>query len=102
MAIVSLQQSRINNKTPAGQNPKEELSKPARGQQLVFPAATGQEWHQKTCLGATGLKRTEGSESEKEKKYSDKESLVEDTHRGDQRSSTNAFLLASCVPNSMD
>lgn len=65
MAIVSLQQSKINNKTAAGQNPKEELSKPAGGQQLVFPAATGQEWHQKTCLGATGLKRTAGSEAEK-------------------------------------
>lgn len=97
MSIVSLQQSKINNKTAAGQNPKEELSKPARGQQLVFPAATGHEWHQKTCLGATGLKRTEGSESEKEKNR-DKLSLGEDTHRGDQRSSTNASLL----PNSMD
>lgn len=88
MAIVSLKQSRINNKAPARQNPKEELSKPARGQQLVFPAATGHEWHQETCLGATGWKRTEGWESEKEK-HGDKQSLVEDTHRGDQRSSTN-------------
>lgn len=67
IAVACLQQNKINNNTPAGQNPKEELSKPARGQQLVFSAATGHEWYQKTCLRDTGSQRTKGTESEQEK-----------------------------------
>lgn len=93
MAVVSLQQSKIINKTPAGQNPKEELSKPVRGHQLIFPAATGHGWHQKTCLRATGSQRTEGTVREGKKHCDNKAWWMTHTEGIREAEQIDAFLL---------